>query len=43
MMMGDGMSYGRQVITRFEDIVLESPEFNIESLKDLPSYQEKQY
>jgi hypothetical protein len=27
----------------FEDIVLESPEFNFEALKELENYQEKRY
>ena len=27
----------------FDEIVLESPEFNFESLKELPDYYEKRY
>ena len=30
-------------IIGFDELILESPEFNLESLKDLPGYQEKRY
>ena len=33
----------QEQFTNFEDIVLESPEFNFELLRDLPNYQEKRY